>query len=212
MTSLTYQTLTAMLNYTAEAVLGHVDELNRLDTKIGDGDHGTTMLKVMSSLKQSIQSDASNDIAQLLNDIGWNIMSQDGGSAGMLMGCLFTGMADGYNGQQPVAIALNGMLRSGTDNLCRNSGAKPGDKTMLDALLPAVATFEESALAGVDTSEAFRLAAGAAQTGAEDTANMIPTRGRAKNLGAKALGTCDPGATSMALVFAAFARFWAGRE
>ena len=211
MTSLTYETLTAMLGYTAELVLGHVDELNALDAQIGDGDHGTTMLKVWTSLQQTISVDTSRNSPQLLNDIGWNMMSQDGGSAGMLLGALFTGMAKGCDSSQPTAAELASMLRAGADNLCRNSGATLGDKTMLDALLPAVATFEESAIGGVDVTEAFRLAAAAAYGGAEETADMIPVRGRAKNLGEKALGVCDPGATSMALMFAGFAQFWTGR-
>ena len=208
MATLFYEDLTGMLESAATLVLNSISELNILDTKIGDGDHGTTMLKVMSSLINTIESDSSKDPEKLLDDIGWNVMSQDGGSAGMLMGTFFSGMAVGFEGGKPLTKELSAMLSKGASTLEKNSGAKPGDKTMLDAMLPAVATFTEAVSGGADTVHAFRLAADAAHLGVDMTRDMFPARGRAKNLGEKAVGVCDPGATSMALIFQGFYDFW----
>ena len=180
MGALAYQDLTGMLESSAALVLQNIEKLNQLDTLIGDGDHGTTMLKVMESVRQTIESEDYHDIEKLLDNIGWNVMSQDGGSAGMLMGCFFKGMAMGCKEGESVAIELSSMLIGGTVYLEKNSAASLGDKTMLDALLPAVATFSETCSGNSSVSYAFKLAADAAYQGVDNTRDMLPTRGAPK--------------------------------
>ena len=208
---LLYDDLTGMMESSAALVLQNIEKLNQLDTLIGDGDHGTTMLKVIGSVRQTIESESSHDPEKLMDNIGWNVMSQDGGSAGMLMGCFFKGMAIGYKKSDSCAVELSGMLTEGTAFLEKNSGASLGDKTMLDSLIPAVATYSESIKGGAEIAHAFRLAVDAAYQGVDNTKDMMPVRGRAKNLGKKALGVCDPGATSIALIFQGFYDYWKSR-
>ena len=148
MSSLSYQNLTGMLESSSALLLQKVDTLNQLDTLIGDGNHGTTMLKVMGSVRQTIDTGRYHDLEKLLDNIGWNVMNQDGGSAGMLMGCFFKGMAMGYRSGRSCAAELSGMLTEGVVFLQKNSGASLGDKTMLDSLIPAVATYSESIKGG----------------------------------------------------------------
>ena len=203
-----YRHLSGMLEFSARRILSEVKKLNELDTLIGDGDHGTTMLKVMTSLKNTMEVDTTGHCKQLLDDIGWDMMSQDGGSASMLIGCFYSGMATGFTEEETIPETLSKMFRSGASYLQKNSGARLGDKTMLDSLLPAVATFEESVMGGADLIEALRLATDAAWRGVDDTRDMLPIRGRAKNLGKRAIGVCDPGATSIALIFQGFYDYW----
>ena len=211
MGALSYNDLTGMLESSAALVLQNIEKLNQLDTLIGDGDHGTTMLKIMGSVRRTIESKNCQDLEKLMDNIGWNVMSQDGGSAGMLMGCFFKGMAMGYKADDSNAIVLSNMLTEGTVFLEKNSGASLGDKTMLDSLIPAVSTYSESIKGGADIVHAFRLSVDAAYQGVDNTKDMIPVRGRAKNLGKKALGVCDPGATSVALIFQGFYDYWKSR-
>lgn len=208
---LSYEHLCGMLKYSVKRVLPEVKQLNELDNLIGDGDHGTTMLKVMTSLRNTMEDDTTGNCKQLLDDAGWGMMSQDGGSASMLFGCFFSGMAVGFIEEKPIADTLVKMFCGGTSTLQKNSGARVGDKTMLDSLLPAVATFEESIMGGTDHIEALRLATDAAWLGVDHTRGMLPVRGRAKNLGKRTIGVCDPGATSMALIFQGFYDYWKSR-
>ncbi|AMO58419.1 dihydroxyacetone kinase subunit DhaL [Endozoicomonas montiporae] len=196
--------ITGMLESAAAHVMSSIQELNELDTQIGDGDHGTTMKRVMSSLCKTLETDTENDTKTLLDSIGWNIMSQDGGSAGMLMGMFFSGLAKGIEPDQTAEERMSAMLKHGADALLSGSGAGVGEKTMVDALVPAVSTFEETIKGGGDFLQAMRLSSIAARQGAEDSKKMLPTRGRAKNLKERALGVADPGATSIALIFEGF--------
>lgn len=211
MSALSYNDLTGMLESSAALILQNTEKLNQLDTLIGDGDHGTTMFKVMGCVSNTIESENSYDPEKLMDNIGWNVMSQDGGSAGMLMGCFFKGMAMGHRANDSCGIELSGMLTEGAVYLEKNSGASLGDKTMLDALIPAVATYSESIKGGADILHTLRLSVDAAYQGVDATKDMIPVRGRAKNLGKKALGVCDPGATSIALLFQGFYDYWINR-
>ena len=208
MNTLSTQDITGMLESAAALVMSSIQELNELDTQIGDGDHGTTMKRVMTSLSKTLETDTESDTRTLLDTIGWNIMSQDGGSAGMLMGMFFSGLSKGIEANQTAEERLSAMLRNGANALLAGSGAKVGEKTMVDALVPAVSTFEETAQGGGDLLQALRLSADAASQGVEDTRKMLPTRGRAKNLKERAIGIRDPGARSIALIFEGFYKYY----
>ncbi|MCL6269260.1 dihydroxyacetone kinase subunit DhaL [Sansalvadorimonas sp. 2012CJ34-2] len=207
-TQLSSQQFSEMLMAASRQVLAHTDELNRLDTETGDGDHGTTMHRAMTALQNTIEKDSGESRKQLADSVGWNIMSQDGGSAGMLVGSFFMGMSESLEGGQTAVQEIALALRAGTNRLLSGSGAGVGDKTMVDALVPAVDAFEMLAEQGADMASAFEAAVTAASNGAENTKGMLPTRGRAKNIGERALGHQDPGATSMSMMFAGFAEYW----
>ncbi|MGF1725413.1 DAK2 domain-containing protein [Photobacterium nomapromontoriensis] len=197
-----------MLDAATIAIGDNAAWLNELDGKTGDGDHGTTMLRVKRSIEEMlIKADKApvSHWQQAIDDLGWSILSQDGGSAGMLIGNLFIGLAEGLTEEQLSPQQTAAAFRAGLDKMRHFSGAQQGDKTMLDALIPAVSAMESAAnqpQISIDTL--FRIAAQAADEGAQATIAMKPTRGRAKNMGERAIGLIDPGATSMSLVFGAF--------
>ena len=170
------------------------------------------MHRAMTALQKNIEKDNGSSRKQLADTAGWDIMSQDGGSAGMLVGSFFMGMSEPLEGGQTAVQEMALALRAGINRLLSSSGAKVGDKTMVDALIPAIDAFEMMAEHGSDLTTAFKGAADAAIKGAEATRDMLPTRGRAKNIGERALGHQDPGATSMSMMFAGFADYWAAQQ
>ncbi|WED23595.1 dihydroxyacetone kinase subunit L [Vibrio sp. JC009] len=189
---------TAAKNIEAQAQL-----LNELDGKTGDGDHGTTMLRVCHCIEDALHKEPEAWSKQV-DELGWAIMSQDGGSAGMLVGNLFMGIGSGLTEEELPPEKAAAAIKSGVDRVVQFSGAHQGDKTMLDALIPAAEALEKEAVSGADLETMFESAARAAREGAEATKEMVPTRGRAKNMGEKAVGYIDPGATSMAILFESF--------
>lgn len=206
MTIFNQKILFGMFDMAAKNILEQVPYLNELDGKTGDGDHGTTMLRVCHCIEASMRQDKKDWMKQV-DDLGWDIMSQDGGSAGMLIGNLFSGFATGLVDVQLSPSQIAAVFRNGLDKMAQFSGAKQGDKTMLDALIPAIEALENEAQQGESVETMFAQASIAANSGAKATKQMVPTRGRAKNMGEKAVGFIDPGATSMALMFDSFHQF-----
>jgi dihydroxyacetone kinase-like protein len=202
---LTYAELAGALESGARRVQENHELLSRLDSATGDGDHGVTMKRTAEVMLRSVQSCASGSIADLLEQLGWNVMSIDGGSTSPLWGSFFMGMAEGAAGCATLSTAaLAGAFEAGAAKLRAQTPAKPGDKTLLDALLPAVEALRCAAEAGLSPQEAFARAAEAAERGAEATREMQARCGRARNLGARTIGHVDPGATSIALLLAGF--------
>ena len=182
------------------------EELSRLDSATGDGDHGTTMVRAFESVENTVNQAKDGDHKSLLYDIGWNIMCADGGSTGPLLGSLFMGMSESVDGKEKLTGSdLAAMFRAGLDGMSEQSKAKVGDKTMMDAIVPAVEAIEKAAADGKSIPEMLDAGAKAAADGAEATKDMQAKFGRARNLGDRTIGCKDPGATSMAFIFAAFA-------
>ncbi|MGR5063105.1 dihydroxyacetone kinase subunit L [Photobacterium sp. DNB22_13_2] len=204
MKTLNQKLLFSMLLSAAEDIRGAVPLLNDLDGQTGDGDHGTTMLRVSKCIDKALKNNNDPDWQKTIDDMGWSIMSQDGGSAGMLIGNLFCGLATGLIKPELTPQQTATAFRNGLDKLAYFSGAKAGDKTLLDALIPAVEAMEQLALDSEDIAAMFLSAAKASQSGAESTKAMKPARGRAKNMGEKAIGFVDPGATSISILFNSF--------
>ena len=146
-------------------------------------------------------------IKDLLQGIGWAVMGVDGGAAGPLFGSLFMSMADAAgDGAALDASGVATMFEAGLAGVRKRTKAQPGDKTMIDALVPAVEALRAAADDGVDVPAALMQAADAARQGAESTKTMQARFGRAKNIGEKSVGEQDPGATSVALVFRGFSQ------
>jgi dihydroxyacetone kinase-like protein len=161
------------------------------------------MLRVCHCIEDALQ-EAPGEWGKQVDSLGWNIMSQDGGSAGMLVGNLFMGIGSGLTETELPPRQAAAAMRAGLERMMQFSGAHQGDKTMLDALIPATEALEKQAESGADIEAMFDAAAKAARDGAEATKDMVPTRGRAKNMGEKAVGFIDPGATGMAILFESF--------
>ena len=198
-----YDTMTGMLSAVVVRIRSARDTLATLDAATGDGDHGAAMGKVADAIAQCIEVTQDKDLAALLSKIGWAVMGVDAGSTGPLYGSLFLGMSEGcanVDGLDTVGLAT--ALEHGVARLRKCSKAEPGDKTMIDALVPAVSAVRAAADEGGSTAEALDAAAIAAEDGAQRTIQMKAAFGRAKNLGERSIGHVDPGAASMSLVFA----------
>jgi len=197
----TIENLRKMIAAALAAVTEHSEELSALDAATGDGDHGTAICQAMAAVNRSVQQ--GTELKQTLNDMGFAAMTESCGSTSTLIGALFLGMGDGVDGNElsPDQVAV--MFAAGLANVRQQTKADMGGKTLMDALIPAVACLEETHSEGLGSM--FEKAADAAAEGAGKTVAMVAKFGRARNLGDRVIGHADAGATSMAYMFKAFA-------
>jgi phosphoenolpyruvate---glycerone phosphotransferase subunit DhaL len=190
----------------AEVVTEKADELTKLDSAIGDADHGINMRRGMTAVIGKL--DAAPDAAPnaLLKTTGMTLVSTVGGASGPLYGTFFLRMASSAgSAEQLDAAAFAAALRAGLDGVVARGKAAPGDKTMLDALIPAVDALDAALGEGKPLGEALRAAADAADAGSDATVPLVARKGRASYLGERSAGHRDPGATSTALLLNAAA-------
>jgi phosphoenolpyruvate---glycerone phosphotransferase subunit DhaL len=179
----------------------HRAELVRLDTAIGDGDHGTNMDRGMRKALANLDTLEGDDIGGALKSVGMALVSSVGGAAGPLYGTLFLQMGAATAGADRLDVAaLADALEAGVKGVQARGKAEPGDKTMIDALLPAVAALRDAAGGGTSVSDAVGRAADAAEEGMKATIPMEARKGRASYLGPRSVGHQDPGATSSYLL------------
>jgi dihydroxyacetone kinase-like protein len=186
----------------ADVVAENRTELVRLDTAIGDGDHGTNMDRGMKKAVEKLDSSEGGDIGADLKAVGMALVSSVGGAAGPLYGTLFLQMGGATAGKE--ALDLDGWtaaVEAGVNGVKARGKAEPGDKTMLDAWLPALDALRE----GGDLGEALKRSADAAEEGMKATTPMEARKGRASYLGPRSVGHQDPGATSTYLLLRAAA-------
>ncbi len=189
-----------MLISGADEVIGAKDELTEIDSRFGDADHGITMEKIMNSVKQEIGEPRDNaDFRQILDDASTGVMRINGGSSVPLWSTLFEGMSEGAPTSPEIDEAeLKQIFRQGYEALFALSKAKPGDKTMMDSLTPAV---EAICSTEGDFNKIMAAGAKAAIEGAEASKNFVSKFGRAKSYREQTIGTPDAGATSMKYFF-----------
>jgi dihydroxyacetone kinase-like protein len=191
----------------AELVAEHKDELTELDAAIGDGDHGANLDRGMRAVLAALDEAQPATASALVSKVGMTVVSTVGGASGPLFGTLFLRMATALGESTDLSLAqLATAMRAGLDGVVARGKAEAGDKTMLDALAPAVTALEEAAAAGTATAEALRLALAAAEDGRDATTPMQARKGRASYLGERSVGHQDPGATTVALLMAAAVR------
>ena len=200
-----YNELARMLRCAVGQIRDNHEMLSKLDSFGGDGDHGTTMVRGMGIVAKTIDESNGADIKTLLSDIGWAVMGVDGGAAGPLFGSFFGGMSEPADGKDVIdAATLAAMFEAGLASVKTLTRAQPGDKTMIDALVPAVGAVRKAADEGASITDALERGAEAAEEGAAATKDMQARFGRAKNIGEKSVGNADPGATSVSLIFEGF--------
>lgn len=178
------------------------DRLNELDRALGDGDHGSTVARGAQAAIDSLQAGNFSTVNQVFGAVGRSMMSSMGGASGMLFGLFFRSAEQAPESDVLDLATLSALFDRGLADLKVRTKAQPGDKTMFDALVPALTSLRESR---GDLVSALDRAATAAVHGAERTADLVPKFGRAKTLGERAKGTPDPGATSIALFFSGLA-------
>ena len=171
----------------------HRAELVRLDTAIGDGDHGTNMDRGMRKALEKIDTDELPDAGAVLKAAAMALVSSVGGAAGPLYGTLFLQMGTALAGQEQVDLPTYAAAwRKGLEGVQMRGKAEPGDKTMVDALIPAVEALESAQ----DLDSGLQQAAEAAERGMQATIPLVARKGRASYLGERSKDHQDPGATS----------------
>jgi len=188
------------------------DYLSKLDTEIGDGDHGTSMARGFKSLADKLEEISESDIGTILKKAGFELIKTIGGSAGAIFGTFFTGQASYYEknlkGKETIRLEdIAGMFNEALEQIKKRGNAGPGDKTMIDALKPAVESLKDAVNKNMSLAEAFKNAATSAKGGAEKTKEMIGKHGRSKYLGERGKGFIDPGAESTYLIFQTIADY-----
>lgn len=196
--------LRRMFAEAAEQIRREQDMLSRLDSVGGDGDHGATMVRSMEMLEAELNAENGKALNVRLKDAGWSVLGVDGGASSALIGTFIAGMGDEDLGQQSDCKHLALSFSAGLRAVEKQTRARPGDKTMMDALVPAVQALESAAGSGEPLARAMELASEAARRGADGTRDMIARYGRAKFLGERTRGSPDAGATSIALMFQGF--------
>jgi len=200
-----------MLLAAAELLKANAGALSKLDSEIGDGDHGVTIGKIALQIESDVrQWPDGKFLKAFLSELGTHIMGVNGGSAGPLWGNLFEGFSCGLTEEETEIdeAGFKRIVEAGLSAMQEISTAKVGDKTMMDVLIPVATVIRESA---APLPELLALAANAARTGADHTADYIAKYGRAKNLKEKSLGHKDPGAVSLALLFIGMASAVSGK-
>jgi len=200
-------TITTWMRAIAESVRAERDHLVQLDAAIGDGDHGINMTRGFEAVVQALAADEGAPPGRLLTMAGKTLVSAVGGASGPLWGTALRragrtlGDAPTFTAEQLVS-ALEAAL-AGVQDLGQ---AVPGDKTMVDALGPAVAALRDGVHDGQPLEAALASASAAAENGMRDTIPMQARKGRASYLGERSVGHQDPGATSVALIMRALER------
>jgi len=211
--TITADNVLAMLQTAVTVIRDNEPLLSKLDSVTGDGDHGAAMVSAVAAAEKALAEWDKASLKSLLHGVGWGMMCIDGGSTGPLWGSLFMGMSAGAGEAESLDCGgVAGVFEAGLAKVQKQTKADVGDKTMMDALIPAVGAIREAADASASIDDAMAAAALAATQGAEATANMQARFGRARNLGERTIGHVDPGATSMSLLFKAFSEALSARE
>lgn len=190
-----------MLGNALTQIKAREDEFSQLDAVIGDGDHGQAIVTAFSVVVKA--GEKGTEFKSMLNDMGFGVMLETSGSTSTLLGAFFLGMSDHASGTELDAAAVKAMFAGGLANVQKQTQAKPGDKTMMDALVPAIEAMQ--ACPSDDIKEVMTAGANAALEGAKKTVDMKANFGRARNYGERSIGYADSGATSWSCMLGAFA-------
>ena len=187
------------LRHACAEVVSAEEELTAIDSKFGDADHGLTMRKIAEAIDAAVEA-SEGSIQAMLDDAATAVMSLNGGSAVPLWNVWLDGMQEAAPTTEEIDVpGIQAVFANALVELNDMSGAKVGDKTMMDALIPASIAIAE--YKGDDEAELFAAAAKAALQGAENSKQYVSKFGRAKSYGAQTIGTPDAGAVSMSFFF-----------
>jgi dihydroxyacetone kinase-like protein len=196
-------TLIRMMNNIFQVMMANEGYLTRLDADIGDADHGINMVRGFTLVHERLLILNDPDVEEILSTVGMALMEGAGGSSGALYGTFFVQAAQPLHKKKVIdKIDLSLIFSAGyTAMIEMSGGTKPGEKTMIDALDPAVKSLKESAYnEEVTLLGALKSAVAAARSGMESTIGLMAARGRAAYLGERSIGHQDIGATTMYLI------------
>ncbi|MEM1483798.1 dihydroxyacetone kinase subunit DhaL [Oscillospiraceae bacterium PP1C4] len=204
MKTITVTTLQRMMIHVADEIIANESYLTEVDTVIGDGDHGIGMKRGFQALKNMLEKTAFDTVDFLLKAVGIELVKTMGGASGVIFGTMFIGGLNKLSPSDTISLdELAAYFDEGVSAIKRRGKAKAGEKTMLDALIPAVESLKQSAEEQSDMQDALEKAYTMAEGGVEASKSMKSRVGRSKNFQDATLGLPDPGAISTSLIFKA---------
>jgi phosphoenolpyruvate---glycerone phosphotransferase subunit DhaL len=202
--------LTGWVREFARVIGENAQYLTDLDAAIGDADHGINMDRGMTAVVAALDESQPADMAALCKQVGMTLVKSVGGASGPLYGTFFLRMATALgSGDSVDATGFAKALRAGVEGVVQRGRAEAGDKTMFDALAPALDALDAVLASGSGLDAALTEATAAAESGRDATESMVARKGRASYLGQRSVGHIDPGATSAAMLVAAAATAFA---
>ena len=196
----------------AVAMAEHKAGLTDLDSQIGDGDHGINMDRGMRAVTEKLDTAPGQGIGPLLRTTGMTLLSKVGGASGPLYGTFFLEMGKAAGAADEITDAdWAAAVAAGVAGVQRRGKAEPGDKTIVDALVPARDELTTATTEGAPLADALARAADAAERGRDATKPLVARKGRASYLGERSAGHLDPGAASSALLFRCAAAAFSGQ-
>jgi dihydroxyacetone kinase-like protein len=206
---ITSDDVVAWIRLAADVFHGEKEHLTALDSAIGDADHGINMDRGFQAVLAKLPTFAQGDVGAILKGTGMTLISTVGGASGPLYGSFFLQLGNATAGKADISVEdFAAALDNGIARVQGLGKAEPGDKTMLEALLPAQTAIHTAADAGASPSEALAAGAAAAEEGMRATIPLVARKGRASYLGERSAGHQDPGATSTHLLLKAAADAW----
>jgi dihydroxyacetone kinase-like protein len=206
---ITSDDVVAWIRLAADVFRGEKEHLTALDSAIGDADHGINMDRGFQAVLAKLPTFPQDDVGAILKGVGMTLMSTVGGASGPLYGSFFLQLGNATVGKPDISVEeFAAALDNGVARVQGLGKAEPGDKTMLEALLPAQAAIHRAADEGKSPSEALGAGAAAAEEGVLATIPLVARKGRASYLGERSAGHQDPGATSTHLLLKAAADAW----
>ncbi len=194
------------LNIVAQTIIDNKQYLSDIDGLIGDGDHGINMAKGFRLYLERF-SDTKDDFASSLNALGLILFNEIGGSMGPLYGNIFMNMSEAAEESKVVTAEIFGeMLKGATAAIKELGDAKPGDKTLMDVLVPAKDAYLQAITEGKNFAESLIIMDKAAEEGRDATKDLVAKIGRASRLGDRSRGVLDAGACSACLILTTFAK------
>ena len=203
--TVTYEQLLDWLRLIDEGIMEQRGYLTELDSAIGDGDHGTNLARGAAATSSKVDAEKPEYLDELFRLVGMTLISSVGGASGPLYGTFFLriSLSVGHS-QELTPVQLADALEAGVAGIVERGKPELGDKTMYDAMEPAVKAFRAGITKG-NIASAVASAALAAASGMDATAALVARKGRASYLGERSVGHIDPGAASSALMFSALA-------
>lgn len=186
--------------------------LTELDSAIGDADHGANMARGMTAVMEKLNGPEAESVDQLFKTVGMTLVSSVGGASGPLYGTFFLRFGTTVGPVTELdAVHLSEGLHGGLNGVVARGKAEAGDKTMFDAMAPAIDAYDTEITEGADVATAASAAFDAAEAGRDATEPLVARKGRASYLGERSAGHIDPGATSAAYLFQSLAEAIAAR-
>lgn len=202
MDKLTTQDIVNIVGIMSDIIIENEVYFCELDSAAGDGDFGMSLAKGFRVLKNEWEQLSKDEIGHFLKECGMLIIEHCGGASGPIWGNAFRSMGKYAQGKVELdLIEVGELLQSAVDGIQKSGGAKLGDKTLLDALIPATEALKISGFSGEEMLTSFKKSAEAAAAGAEKTKEIVAAKGRASYLGERSLSYPDAGAMAIGIIF-----------